>query len=99
MLLRRLEREDDTAYGLRSPFRDKAVEKATNRPHAVIEAALAHVVKNKMEAAYFRSDLFELRRRLMEAWERFTTSGSATVIPIRGRQRQLAERPRTKTAG
>lgn len=33
-----------------------------------MEAALAHVVKNKAEAAYARSDLFERRRALMSDW-------------------------------
>ncbi len=41
--------------------------KETDHPRQVIEAALAHVVQNKVEAAYARSDLFE-RRRLMDDW-------------------------------
>ena len=53
--------------GLRSWFRDWAVE-MTDHPREVIEAALAHVVQNKVEAAYARSDLFERRRRLMDDW-------------------------------
>ncbi len=36
----------------------------------MIEAALAHVVRNRVEAAYARSDLFERRRRLMDDWAR-----------------------------
>ena len=36
-----------------------------------MEAALAHVVKNKAEAAYARSDLFEKRRALMESWSQY----------------------------
>ena len=40
----------------------------TDRPREVIEAALAHVVPNKVEAAYARSDLFERRRRLTDEW-------------------------------
>ena len=40
----------------------------THTPHAVMEAALAHVVRNKAEAACARSDLFEKRRALMESW-------------------------------
>ena len=51
----------------RSSFRDYAAER-THTPHAVMEAALAHVVRNKAEAAYARSDLFEKRRALMESW-------------------------------
>ena len=49
----------------RSSFRDWAAEE-TDHPREVIEAALAHVVQNKVEAAYARSDLFERRRRLMD---------------------------------
>ena len=54
-------------HGFRSSFRDWAAEK-TDHPREVIEAALAHVVQNKVEAAYARSDLFERRRRLMGDW-------------------------------
>ncbi len=55
------------AHGFRSSFRDWAAEE-TDHPREVIEAALAHVVQNKVEAAYARSDLFERRRRLMDDW-------------------------------
>ncbi len=54
-------------HGFRSSFRDWAAE-MTDHPREVIEAALAHVVQNKVEAAYARSDLFERRRRLMNDW-------------------------------
>ena len=54
-------------HGFRSSFRDWAAE-CTDTPHAVMEAALAHVVRNKAEAAYARSDLFERRRVLMDDW-------------------------------
>ena len=47
-------------HGFRSSFRDWAAEE-TDHPREVIEAALAHVVPNKVEAAYARSDLFERR--------------------------------------
>lgn len=83
MLLRRMGRTDITAHGFRSSFRDWAAERATSTPHTVIEAALAHVVKNKTEAAYFRSDLFDLRRRLMDDWAAFATTKPAKVLPIR----------------
>lgn len=66
MLLRRSGRTDITAHGFRSSFRDWAAER-TNTSRAVVEAALAHVVQDKTEAAYFRSDLFELRRDPMKA--------------------------------
>ena len=55
------------AHGSRSSFRDWAAEE-TDHPREVIEAALAHVVQNKVEAAYARSDLFERRRLLMGDW-------------------------------
>ena len=58
---------DAVTHGFRSSFRDYAAER-THTPHAVMEAALAHAVRNKAEAAYARSDLFEKRRALMESW-------------------------------
>ena len=54
-------------HGFRSSFRDWAAEQ-TNTPREVVEAALAHTVRNPTEAAYARSDLFERRRRLMDEW-------------------------------
>jgi integrase len=70
MTLRRMERTDLTAHGFRSTFRDWAAER-TEFQNEVAEAALAHVVGNKVEAAYRRGDLFEKRRALMEAWAAF----------------------------
>ena len=61
-------------HGFRSTFRDRAAEK-TDHPREVIEAALAHVVRNRVEAAYARSDLFELRRVLMDDWARYIAQG------------------------
>ena len=55
------------AHGFRSSFRDWAAEE-TDHPREVIEAALAHLVQNKVEAAYARSDLFDRRRPLMDDW-------------------------------
>ena len=60
-------RDDITVHGFRSTFRDWAGE-TTSFPREVIEAALAHGIKNKAEAAYARSDLFDKRRDLMTAW-------------------------------
>ena len=62
-------------HGFRSSFRDWAAEE-TDHPREVIEAALAHVVRNRVEAAYARSDLFERRRRLMNDWSSYLTGGS-----------------------
>ncbi len=61
-------------YGRRSSFRDWAAEE-TDHPREVIEAALAHVVRNRVEAAYARSDLFERRRRLMDDWAGYLAQG------------------------
>lgn len=85
MLLRRMERGDLTAHGFRSTFRDWAAE-ATNFPGEVAEAALAHIVGDKVEAAYRRGDLFDKRRRLMEAWANHCDAVSAeagNVVAIR----------------
>ena len=62
-------------HGFRSSFRDWAAEE-TNHPREVVEAALAHVVQNKVEAAYARSDLFERRRRLMDDWSAYVGGGA-----------------------
>ena len=47
----------------------------TDHPREVIEAALAHVVRNRVEAAYARSDLFGRRRRLMDDWAGYLAQG------------------------
>jgi integrase len=62
MLMRRMDRDDLTAHGFRSTFRDWAAER-TSYPGEVAEMALAHTLSNKVEAAYRRSDLFDKRRR------------------------------------
>lgn len=67
MLLRRL-KVDATVHGFRSSFRDWAAERSS-APREVAEAALAHVLENRVEAAYRRSDLFEKRRVLMQHWQ------------------------------
>lgn len=66
-VLRRMGRDGITVHGFRSTFRDWAGE-TTGFPREVIEAALAHGIKDKAEAAYARSDLFDKRRDLMVAW-------------------------------
>lgn len=83
MALRRLGYEF-TVHGFRSTFRDWAAEQ-TAFPREVCEAALAHVsAKDATEAAYFRSDLFEKRRQLMEAWATYcaTEKKAAEVVGI-----------------
>ncbi len=68
-LLRRMEREDLTTHGFRSTFRDWAAE-ATDYTSELAEAALAHVVRDKVEAAYRRGDLFTKRAAMMQDWAR-----------------------------
>ncbi len=62
-------------HGFRSSFRDWAAEE-TDHPREVAEAALAHKVRNPIEAAYRRTDLFERRRVLMEDWASYLAGGS-----------------------
>ncbi|WP_245306290.1 tyrosine-type recombinase/integrase [Roseovarius aestuariivivens] len=84
-VLRRMRRDGITVHGFRSTFRDWA-GKTTGFPREVIEAALAHGIKDKAEAAYARSDLFDKRRMLMDAWARYTyhQDRADTVIDLRG---------------
>lgn len=81
MVLRRMKIEDATVHGFRSSFRDWAAE-CTNFPNEVCEAALAHVVKNKAEAAYRRGDLFEKRRKLMDAWAAYCGTRKTAKIVV-----------------
>lgn len=70
-------------HGFRSSFRDWAAE-CTNTPREVMEAALAHIIKDKAEAAYARSDLFDRRRSLMSQWEDYLEKqhqGTVDVLP------------------
>jgi integrase len=73
-----------TVHGMRSTFRDWAGE-ATNYPREVAEAALAHALEDKTEAAYQRGDLLERRRRLMADWAAFCDRPmvASEVIPLR----------------
>jgi integrase len=64
-------------HGFRSTFRDWCAER-TAYPNHVVEKALAHVVADKVEAAYQRSDLFQKRRKLMDDWARFCETPKAT---------------------
>jgi integrase len=82
--LRRIGRGDLTAHGFRSTFRDWVSER-TNYPREVAEAALAHAIGAKEEAAYRRGDLFDKRRRLMAEWAAYCESPPAAgeVLPLR----------------
>jgi integrase len=92
MLLRRMRRDDLTAHGFRSTFRDWAAE-CTDFPNEVVEMALAHAVGNKVEAAYRRGDLFDKRRKLMDAWAAYCSKPvpvNGKVLPMRRRSNPQA---------
>ena len=78
-MLRRMKVDGVTVHGFRSAFRDWAAE-CTNFSNEVCEAALAHVIKNKAEAAYRRGDLFEKRRKLMDAWATYCATFKAGKV-------------------
>lgn len=70
-----------TVHGFRSTFRDWCSESA-HADREVAEAALSHATGNEVERAYARSDLFERRRTLMEAWARFAVGGAGEVVAL-----------------
>lgn len=84
-----------TVHGFRSAFRDWVAE-STNYPGEVAEAALAHAVSNKVEAAYKRTDFLQKRRALMDEWGRFCLGGPtkplAAAEQLTSPPRQNAER-------
>jgi integrase len=79
MVLRRMKVDDVTVHGFRSAFRDWAAE-CTNFTNEVCEAALAHVIENKAEAAYRRGDLFDKRRKLMDRWAAYCAAPKAGKV-------------------
>ncbi len=87
-VLKRIGRDDVTVHGFRSTFRDWAAERTGFANH-IVEMALAHVIGNKVEAAYRRGDLFEKRKRLMSDWAKYCASkpvaaGANNVVSLRG---------------
>lgn len=70
-MLRRLE-IPSTAHGFRASFRTWCGDSA--QPRELAEAALAHVVPNRVEAAYARGTMFERRRELMQEWSDYLAS-------------------------
>ena len=84
LALRRMGRGDLTVHGFRSTFRTWCAER-TAYSREVVEAALAHVIGDKTEAAYQRGDLLEKRRRLMDAWAVYADNRASTgdVIQLR----------------
>ena len=73
--------ERATVHGFRSSFRDWCAD--TGKPRELAEAALAHSVGG-VEGSYFRSDLFERRRALMDQWAAFVTGDNAEVVQLHG---------------
>jgi hypothetical protein len=82
-LLKQLGHEELTVHGFRSSFSDWAAER-TNFAPEVREMALAHVVSDKVEAAYRRGDLFQKRRQLADAWGKYcvTPVASSEVVAL-----------------
>jgi integrase len=75
-----------TAHGMRSAFRDWCAETGVDRDLA--ELALAHSVGSAVERAYMRSDLFERRRQLAEAWAHYcdgSEQSEGNVVRLAGR--------------
>jgi len=79
LLYNRMEVSGFTSHGFRSTFRDWCSESAKADPE-LAEAALSHATGNAVTRAYARSDLFDRRRDLMEAWGRFVTGETAGAI-------------------
>ena len=63
-----------TVHGFRSTLRDWVSEESDHNPE-VVEMALSHTIRNKVEAAYRRGKLLERRRLLMRDWESYCLTG------------------------
>lgn len=71
-----------SVHGMRSAFRDWVSEE-TNFPGDVAEAALAHVISNKVEAAYRRGKLLAKRREMMTAWANYCEGSAADLVQLK----------------
>lgn len=78
-------KEPFTVHGFRSAFRDWVAEQ-TSFAGEVAEAALAHSIPNKVEAAYKRTDFLEKRRKLMDAWGDYCTGRAGTIVRLAAAQ-------------
>jgi integrase len=78
-LFKRMNRDGFTTHGFRSTFRDWCSESA-KAEREVAEAALSHATGNEVERAYARSDLFDRRVVLMDAWARYATGQTGDVV-------------------
>jgi integrase len=70
-----------TVHGFRSAFRDWCAEE-TSVSSEIAEAALAHAIPNKVEAAYRRTDFLEKRRKLMDTWAAYCSASEANVVRL-----------------
>jgi integrase len=75
------DRGDYVPHGFRSSFRDWSGE-VSSFPRDVAGMALAHVIENKVEAAYRRGDLFAKRRKMMQEWADYVGKQQAEAIPL-----------------
>jgi integrase len=84
LLLKRMKRIDVTPHGFRSSFRTWAAERSAFPDH-IAELCLAHTVGSAVERTYKRTDLLEMRRRLLQAWAGFcaSTPAEGEVVPLR----------------
>jgi len=77
-----LKKADATPHGFRSAFRDWAAE-TTSYGAEVVEMALAHTIKSKVEAAYRRGDLFAKRAKLMVAWDNYLSKRDTAGLVVK----------------
>ncbi|MSQ73600.1 MAG: site-specific integrase [Betaproteobacteria bacterium] len=87
VLMEKMKYGQYTPHGFRSSFRDWAADEAHGFQNETIEQALAHTIKNAVEAAYRRSDQLDRRRMLMDAWAKYVetdqTKRTGKVIPLK----------------
>jgi integrase len=81
--------ESVTVHGFRSTFRDWAATE-TDYPREAAEFALAHGLRDKVEAAYYRSNLLEKRRLMMTDWASFCGATTPNIVPKRARHHASA---------
>ena len=72
MVKKKFKEFDTTVHGFRSTFRDWAAETGDYDYH-MVEFALAHRLDSRTEGAYFRSDLREKRKSMMQDWADYTS--------------------------
>jgi integrase len=89
-VLERMGHSDTTVHGFRSSFRDWA-SAFGNFDNEVVERCLAHAIKDKTEAAYFRDDLLDKRRRVLLAWAEWCSKPFEVAEEVADDQLEAAE--------